>query len=92
MDKNVFTKAQHESNNITYLIGLSNAQLFEQPPEIHTGIESVTIDYHNAVHITVPRNVHNFVTELNDMYHNRLRGSIKVCSNHKVFDIIISKY
>lgn len=92
MDKKLFAEAQHSTNNITYLSSLSHAQMFQQAPDIHTGLSSVTIDYHNAVNMTVPRNLDEYITELKDTYQNQLRGSLKVCSNNRVFEVVISKF
>ncbi|OYT15330.1 MAG: hypothetical protein B7C24_13600 [Bacteroidetes bacterium 4572_77] len=92
IDKELYRQSLHTSNNISILTGCNNLQIFDYTPQIRTGIESVTIDYHNSVHITVPKELHGFVTELAETYHNRLRGSLKVCVDNKVVDIILSKF
>lgn len=92
IEKNLFYESQHSNNNILALTGSNNEQMFKSSPSIRTGIESVIIDYHDAVNITIPRNPQEFVEELNNNYHSKCRGSLKIYDHRRIYDLLINKY
>ncbi|MDA3845612.1 MAG: hypothetical protein PF505_03575, partial [Vallitaleaceae bacterium] len=69
IDKDLFRQAQLTDNNLSKLTGSSCINVFKNRPVIHTGIESVTINYHNADYVNVTRELNRFISELKDNYH-----------------------
>jgi len=92
IDKDLFRQAQLTDNNISKLTGSRCTHMFSSLPVIHTGIESVTIDYHNADYVSIPKELSKFVNELKDNYHYKVRGAIKVAINQEIFDVVINNY
>lgn len=93
IDKWLYREAQELDNNISKLMGSQNLNMFKPRPTVTTGIQSVTIDYHNIDSISVPKDPMLFVEELRSTYKSNVRGHILIKKqDHILQDIIINKY
>lgn len=92
VDKELFRQAQLTDNNLSKLTGNDASRIFKKKPRIYTGIESVTIDYHGADQVPVPRDINQFINEIKESYHYKVRGSIKVAVNEDIFNVVINTY
>jgi hypothetical protein len=92
IDKDLFKQSLATDNHLSKLTGNSCSAIFKTMPEIHTGIESIIIDYHNADHLIISQNLETFISDISSSYHSEVRGKITVSVDDQVFDVIINQY
>jgi hypothetical protein len=78
VDKWLYQEAQQLDNNISKLTGSYAVNLFKPRPVVTTGIDSVTIDYHNVERLGVEKDPVEFIEELRSTYKYRIRGHIVI--------------
>lgn len=93
LDKVCYQQAQQVDNCLSKLTGSICEYMFKKRPTITTGIESVTIDFHNIDAIEINKDPVLFVQEIRLTYQNRIRGHIVIDEGAKTpSDILINKY
>lgn len=92
IDKELFRQAQMTDNNLSKLTGSCCADMFRKPPKILTGKSSITIDYHDADFVRVPKELYHFIEEIKGDYHQKVRGALKVIVEQDLLDIVINNY
>lgn len=81
IDKQLFYQSQEVENNISRLTGSFYTDFFKTKPRCTTGQETVIIDYHNVDDIYIERDSSQFIEELQDMYHSKVRGHLTICQD-----------
>lgn len=93
VDKMVYQEAQMVDNNISKLLGSTNVNMFKKRPTITTGVESVTVDFHDVNGIGINKDPMVFVDEIREKYHKKVRGHIVVdVGDDSLQDICINVY
>lgn len=93
LDKKLYQQAQFEDNNISKLTGSVCMNIFKTKPRLSTGIDSVTIDYHNGGDVRINRDPIEFVEEMRTTYQNKVRGHIVVdVGEDAPMDILINNF
>lgn len=93
VDKHIFRESLQIDNNISKLSGSTCLNIFKTKPKIITGVESVTIDFHNIDGIAIHKDPLVFVDELRKTYQNKVRGHLVIdMGNESPVDIHINSY
>jgi hypothetical protein len=93
VDKWLFQEAQQLDNNISKLTGSYSVNLFRPRPMVTTGIDSVTIDYHNIDRLGIEKDPQEFLEELRSTYKYKIRGHIVIQQESMdQQDIVINRF